>query len=439
MNVRDKKTDIPNCGIRFDHWHLYIYGHLKQVNLQCPGSPCSFIMKRKINFLPFIIIAVIIFLLNWYVVSGLSLLSSNPYTVPVFWTIIAGITIAFFYALSQFSKGGVGIFFKVITHVTLILLTAELVVAIALFLGDSYRLFKGEARSLYWVEFSFLLFSLTVLLFLYGMIFGKYNYKVIRHELLFDDLPEEFNGFTIAQISDVHAGSFNNPRAVQRGIDLVNRQHADLFVFTGDLVNNKAEEIQPWLPFFSQIKAPYGQFSILGNHDYGDYISWENEADKVANLQQLKKYHAELGFTLMLDSHMLISKNSQSLLLAGVENWGIGFGERGDLKKALTGTADEAFKILLSHDPTHWESQVKSYPSKIHLTLSGHTHGMQFGIEALGIKWSPVKYRYAHWAGIKEENGRILNINRGFGFLGFSGRIGIWPEITVITLKKKTA
>jgi predicted MPP superfamily phosphohydrolase len=228
-----------------------------------------------------------------------------------------------------------------------------------------------------------------------------------------------------------------NPKAVQKGIDLINKQHADLFVFTGDLVNNKAEEIKPYIQHFSQIKAPFGQFSVLGNHDYGDYIKWESELVKQQNLQQLKKYHTEIGFRLLLDEHVTLEKNGEKLVLVGIENWGLGFGERGDLNKALQGNTPEEFKILLSHDPSHWEAQVKNHPSKIQLTLAGHTHGMQFGFEAFGLKWSPVQFRYKHWAGIKQENNRFLNVNRGFGFIGFSGRVGIWPEITLIELRKK--
>jgi predicted MPP superfamily phosphohydrolase len=287
------------------------------------------------------------------------------------------------------------------------------------------------------VLFASAMLALSILIFVYGMIRGKYAYRVIKHVLEFEDLPEAFDGFTITQISDVHAGSFKNPKAVKRGVDLVKQQQSDLFVFTGDLVNNKASEMLPWMDVFSTIKAPYGQFSVLGNHDYGDYVKWENEANKKANLEQLKTVHQNLGYRLLLDEHVEIKKDGHKIILAGVENWGLGFGERGDLSKALRGVSNTDFKILLSHDPSHWESEVKSSPAKVHLTLAGHTHGMQFGLEAFGIKWSPVKYRYAHWAGIKEENGRYLNINRGFGFIGFSGRVGIWPEITVIELKKK--
>ena len=392
-------------------------------------------MKR---LTPLLFIASIAFVLNFYVLSGVLSLNSSSYVIPVFWAFILILIGSLFFAIIRMRKYGMDLLFKISSHAVLIFFASELVLVIMLFLDDVYRLIMGTSRNIYWVEAAFTLFFLTILLFIYGMIFGKYNYKVIKHVLYFDDLPENFEGFRLVQISDIHAGSFNNPAAVQRGINMIKKENADLFVFTGDLVNNKAEEIKPWISYFSQIKAPYGQFSILGNHDYGDYVQWNNDQDKRNNLQQLKSYHKELGFNLLLDTHAEIKKDGQHIILAGVENWGIGFGERGDLKKALLGTNVNDFKILLSHDPTHWEAQVKNFNSKIQLTLSGHTHGMQFGIEVLGIKWSPVKFRYKHWAGIKTENGRVLNINRGFGFLGFSGRVGIWPEITVIELRKKS-
>lgn len=393
-------------------------------------------MKRKLNVLPFAVFAILFLLINSYVLVGIHTLSLNPLITPLFWTFITAVTALLIYAIQRMRDNGMDLLFKIATHIFLVLFTAELVFILFLLPVDLYRLFAGGPRNFYWVEFAALIFVLTVLLFIYGIIKGKYAYRVIKHTLYFDDLPASFDGFTITQISDVHAGSFQNPKAVQKGIDLIKAQGSDLFVFTGDLVNNKAEEIAPWISYFSQIKAPYGQFSILGNHDYGDYVKWENDAAKRANLAQLKVYHAELGFRLLLDEHVELYKHGEKIILAGVENWGIGFGERGDLKKALAGTNPADFKLLLSHDPTHWENEVKQFPSKIALTLSGHTHGMQFGIEAFGIKWSPVKYRYAHWAGIASENGRVLNINRGFGFIGFSGRVGIWPEITVIELKK---
>jgi predicted MPP superfamily phosphohydrolase len=392
---------------------------------------------KKLKLLPFLLIALIFFLLNFYVLSGIHVITNHPLVTPLFWAIVLAITAALIVSIRSIQSIGMGYFFKISTHAFLILFTSELVFSLFLLAGDVVRIGTHGQRNVHWVEFSMIVFLLTVLTFIYGMVRGKYAYRVIKHTLFFDDLPDSFDGFTITQISDIHSGSFKNPKAVQRGIDMVKQQKSDLFVFTGDLVNNKAAEIKPWIAGFAQIKAPYGQFSILGNHDYGDYVKWPSESLKQANLQELKLHHAEMGFRLLLDESIPLYKNGEKIILAGVENWGVGFGERGDLKKALKNTTANEFKVLLSHDPTHWESQVKKFPSKVQLTLSGHTHGMQFGLEALGIKWSPVKYRYPHWAGVKEENGRFLNINRGFGFIGFSGRIGIWPEITVIELKKK--
>nr|WP_294874686.1 metallophosphoesterase [uncultured Pedobacter sp.] len=393
-------------------------------------------MKRRISVLPLAIIAILLFVLNWYVLSGIRTISSNSFTTPLFWGFIALTTTALIYSIIRMRDNGMDLLFKITTHVFLILFVTEVIFSALLLLGDIYRLITQGPRNIYWVEFALLVVLLVILIFIYGIVKGKYAYRVIKHTLFFDDLPSNFDGFTITQISDVHAGSFKNSTAVQKGIDLIKAQNSDLFVFTGDLVNNKAEEIKPWIDHFKQVKAPYGQFSVLGNHDYGDYVPWKNDAEKNANLQRLKEYHRELGYKLLLDEDVTLHKDGQKIVLAGVENWGIGFGERGDLNKALAGTELNDFKILLSHDPSHWDAEVVKHPSKVHLTLSGHTHGMQFGIEAFGIKWSPVKYRYAHWAGITSRNGRFLNINRGFGFLGFSGRIGIWPEITVIELKK---
>jgi len=393
-------------------------------------------MRRKISITPFIIITFLFFCMNWFVLSGISVISTDPLVSPLFWGCMALVTGALVFSIVRMRDNGMDLLFKIATHTFLIVLVAELLFAAILLLGDVYRLFSGGPRSIYWVEFAAGVFILTIFAFLYGIIRGKYAYRVIRHTLYFDDLPASFDGFTITQISDVHSGSFNNPKAVQKGIDLIKQQNSDLFVFTGDLVNNKAEEIKPWLGHFSQIRAPYGQFSILGNHDYGDYVKWPDAMEKANNLQRLKAYHAEMGYHLLLDEHVTLHKGGQKIVLAGVENWGIGFGERGDLKKAMSGVDPRDFKVLLSHDPSHWEAEVVRFPAKIQLTLSGHTHGMQFGIEAFGIKWSPVKYRYAHWAGVTGGDGVFLNINRGFGFLGFSGRVGIWPEITVIKLKK---
>lgn len=274
---------------------------------------------------------------------------------------------------------------------------------------------------------------------LYGMFWGKYNYRVFKYVLEFDDLPDAFDGYKITQLSDIHSGSFDNREKVEYGINLANEQQSDLIVFTGDLVNNVAEELDEWKGIFSTLKARDGVFSVLGNHDYGDYVSWESKEEKARNLQKLKAIQNEIGWKLLLNENQFIRRGRDKIALLGVENWGLnGFVQFGNLDKALNGVSDNDFKVLLSHDPSHWQAEVKKDPRNIHLTMSGHTHGMQFGIEIPGVfKWSPIQYRYENWAGIYNEFGRYINVNRGFGFLGYPGRVGIWPEISVIQLKKK--
>ena len=273
---------------------------------------------------------------------------------------------------------------------------------------------------------------------LYGMFRGKYNFKVLSYKLEYDDLPEAFEGFKIAQISDIHSGSFDSPKKVQYGVDLVNAQDADVVFFTGDLVNNRAEEILPWIQTFKKINAKHGVYSILGNHDYGDYSPWESPEAKKKNMEDLKKAQKKMSWDLLLNESRFIEKQGQRVAIIGVENWGSGgFKKAGDLNKALSNVAAEDFKILMSHDPSHWEAEVIPHPFNIHLTLSGHTHGMQFGIEIPGwVKWSPIKWRYKQWAGIYEKLNQRLNVNRGFGYLAYPGRVGIWPEVTVITLNR---
>lgn len=272
---------------------------------------------------------------------------------------------------------------------------------------------------------------------LYGIFKGKYNYKVLKYQLEFEDLPEAFDGFTITQITDIHSGSFTDKEEIQYGVDLINEQKSDVILFTGDIVNNFAKEMDEWIPMFSQLKAPVGKYSILGNHDYGDYSKWKSKEAKAVNFEAVKEIHPKIGFDLLLNENRYIEKDGQKIALVGVENWGKGFNQAGDLKKASEGIKKEDFKVLMSHDPSHWEYKIKKDDFNYQLTLSGHTHGLQFGIEIPGIiKWSPAKYVYKQWAGLYEEFGRYINVNRGFGFHAFPGRVGIWPEITVIELKK---
>ena len=273
---------------------------------------------------------------------------------------------------------------------------------------------------------------------LYGIYKGKYNFKVLKYTLHFEDLPKAFDGYKLTQISDIHSGSFDNINKVEYAIDLINEQQSDVILFTGDMVNNKAEEMKPYVEIFKKLKAKDGLYSVLGNHDYGDYVRWESEKAKKQNLEDLKSLQKDIGFELLLNENRFIEKDGERIAIVGVENWGKGgFKKAGDLKKASELVNKDDFKILMSHDPSHWDAEVVNAPYHYHLTLSGHTHGMQFGIEIPGwFKWSPVKWRYKQWAGIYEAMGQYINVNRGFGYLAFPGRVGIWPEITVIELKK---
>ena len=273
---------------------------------------------------------------------------------------------------------------------------------------------------------------------IYGVTIGKYNYRVIKQRIFFPDLPDAFDGFTITQISDVHSGSFDNPQKINHAIDLVNAQNSDMILFTGDIVNTDAKEMHPWIDTFKRIKKhEYGKYSVLGNHDYGEYVTWPSEAAKEENFQAIKNLYGQIDFKLMLNEHTFIEKGTDKIALIGVENWGTNFKKVGDINLASANLTKEDFKILMSHDPSHWDCEIQNHPKHFQLTLSGHTHGFQFGIEIPGvIKWSPIQYVYKHWAGLYENVGRYIYVNRGFGFHAYSGRVGIMPEITVIELKK---
>jgi predicted MPP superfamily phosphohydrolase len=410
-------------------------------------------------FKVFLIISEVSLLFDWYVFSGLKTLSADwpsqlwrNLMLFGYLLVSVGIVALFLIGFGSFSTAtGMRPFHEWVLSLFLTFFITKLFFVIILSLGDLGRFVVGmfniasgnnsqpafPARRKFISEIAILVASVPFTSMFYAMIKGKYAYKLHTKTIYFDDLPDAFDGFTITQLSDIHSGSFDNTEAMQHGIDMAKAQKSDLFVFTGDLVNNVATEIEPYIDRFKQIKAPYGQFSILGNHDYGDYIQWNSEQEKAANLDLLKQHHKALDYRLLLDENVTIEKNGQKISLIGVQNWGRGFIQVGNLNKALQGVPKDAFKILLSHDPTHWEEQVRYHDTTVHLTLSGHTHGAQFGVEVAGFKWSPVKYRYLDWAGLINEKNRYLYVNRGFGFLAFSGRLGIWPEVTVITLRKK--
>ena len=269
------------------------------------------------------------------------------------------------------------------------------------------------------------------LLFGFG---NKYNYQVKKIKLKFNNIPDAFKGMRMVHISDIHSGSFQDIRAVNKGIDLILKQQADIIVFTGDLVNDRATEMEPYQNSFARLAAPLGVFSTLGNHDYGDYVQWPSAQAKMDNLEALKKVHANMGWRLLMNEHVVLEKKGEKIALLGIENWGAKarFPKYGKMDLAYPGTENIPFKILLSHDPSHWDAQIlPEYPG-IDLMLSGHTHGMQFGLENPYFKWSPVQWMYKQWAGLYEQGSQKLYVNRGYGFIGYPGRVGILPEITVI-------
>jgi uncharacterized protein len=271
---------------------------------------------------------------------------------------------------------------------------------------------------------------------LYGFS-NQYKYHINRVKLAFDNLPASFKGMRIVHISDVHSGSFMDKKAVQHGVDMIMKEGADLILFTGDLVNDKATEMEDYMDVFNQLKAPMGVFSTLGNHDYGDYVQWPIKGvSKEQNLVNLKKVHEDLGWRLLMNEHVALEKNGEAIALLGIENWSnkARFPKHGRMDLAHPGTEKYPFKILMSHDPSHWDAQVKTTYPDVDLMLSGHTHGMQFGIDLPGFKWSPVQYVYKQWGGLYEDAKQKLYVNRGFGFIGYPGRVGVLPEITVIEL-----
>lgn len=334
----------------------------------------------------------------------------------------------------------------------LLVLLPKLVLTFVMLMEDVLRLMMGTvthfmghntdsflpARRKFVSQVALGLAAVPFLSLIYGMTVGKYNFKVFKQTLFFPDLPDAFEGFKITQISDIHSGSFDNEEKIKHAIDMINEQESDLFLFTGDIVNAKADEMHPWIETFKGLKQyEHGKYSILGNHDYGEYLEWSSEQAKADNFMAIKDLHRQVDFKLLLNENVKIKKGDAEITLIGVENWGRHFGSKGDINKATENVNPEDFKILMSHDPSHWEYIVKKHPKNIQLTLSGHTHGMQFGIEIPGyFKWSLAQYMYKQWAGLYQEFGRYVYVNRGFGFHAYPGRVGIMPEITVFELKK---
>ena len=401
-----------------------------------------------------LILFLVLFVVELYAYQALKTVVKTK-SFLVSYLIISALLIAFIvYSFTQFDRS-VGQTSQTMrtTGLLLLIYLPKIILTLVLFGEDIFRVGFGSVN--YFVKYNdsidFLssrrkfvsqiglgLAAIPFLSLIYGETIGKYNYKVIKQRIFFPDLPDEFDGFTITQISDVHSGSFDNPEKINYAIDLVNEQNSDMILFTGDIVNTDAKEMHPWIESFNRIKKhKYGKFSVLGNHDYGEYVTWPSDAAKEENFQAIKDLYGKIDFKLMLNEHTFIEKGTDKIALVGVENWGHNFKKVGDINLASANLTKEDFKILMSHDPSHWDREVKNHDKNFHLTLSGHTHGMQFGIEIPGvIKWSPIQYVYKQWAGLYENKGRYVYVNRGFGFHAYSGRVGIMPEITVIELKK---
>ena len=402
--------------------------------------------------LRWIIFVAIVLAIDFYAFQSIKTLNKNKIVHILYWLLSFAVLINFVYWLSTINRSNRLSHSLMLAFGLLVLsITPKVLALLILFSEDVFRMiktgmnyFSNTTNSVFFPDrrefISKIALGVAAVPFtsvLYGMIRGKYNFQVINHSLYFKDLPDAFNGFKLTHISDIHSGSFDNPDKISYGIELINEQESDVILFTGDIVNNTADEMDEWIPYFEKLKAKYGKYSVLGNHDYGEYVRWKTPEEKAQNFQAIKDIHPKIGFNLLLNESVYLEKNSQKIALVGIENWGTRFKKAGNLTLASSKIKKEDFKILLSHDPSHWESEVKERDYNYHLTLSGHTHGMQFGIEIPGIKWSPVQYLYKQWAGIYKEFGRYINVNRGFGFIGFPGRVGIWPEITVITLKKR--
>ena len=395
-------------------------------------------------------IFIIYFLLTFYASRSLKTLKVPHWVEWLFWLITIGVIIHLLYhwfcrgkvvwsAPQQYAVAGLLTWLIICLFVTLPLLLEDITRLIKAIFRKPTNAPRIPSRRKFVSTLGWGLAAIPFASILYSIFKGKYNYKVWKYTLYFDNLPKAFDGYRITQISDIHCGSFDNYEKIRYGVELINSQKSDVILFTGDLVNNLANEVHNWKSLFATLQAPDGVFSIMGNHDYGDYSSWETSEAKQQNLEHLFQLQKQMGWQLLLNEHCYLERNGEKIALIGVENWGHGrFSKYGDLNKAMEGVNTEDFKILMSHDPTHWQEIVLPENKDIQLTLSGHTHGMQCGIEIPEwLKWSPSQYIYKYWGGMYEEGGKYLNVNRGFGYHAFPGRLGVWPEITVIELKTK--
>lgn len=396
----------------------------------------------------FILITGVILMLEFYIYQAFKTIFSSKEIRAGYWILTVALYLMFFYTLFTFNKNDKNpVKLQILVSVFVVFMIPKLIAAVFLLIDDIMRLgefafHRIQSKNIHYPTrrkfLSITGLGLTGVLMAFltdGIIAGKYRFKVRKVKIKFPNLSQSFKGYKIIQISDVHSGSFLHPEKLQHAIDLINEQNADLVLFTGDMVNSRADEFAPFVKLFKSIKAKDGKFSVLGNHDYGTYVDWASKQDEMQNIPNLIKLQNQAGFEVLLNENRSIERNGEKLYIIGVENWGEKpFPQLGDLDKATSGISTEAPKILMSHDPTHFDRIVKKHPSNIFLTLSGHTHGMQFGLDLKNIKWSPVQYRYPKWADLYQSEGKYLYVNRGFGVLAYPGRVGVKPEITLFEL-----
>lgn len=396
----------------------------------------------------FLIIAAIFLFLEMYIYQAIKTLTDNFWVRLGYWVLSLTVYGIFAYEVTHFQRSDRSTMrAQIMISLFLIFILPKIFVVLFLLIDDIFRTggyligFTQPKENFFPERRKFLsivglgLGGVLSALFIDGITFGKYRHTVRRIKVKIPGLSKSFEGYKVIQISDVHSGSFSDPSKLQHAIDLINEQNPDLVLFTGDMVNNVSDEFKPFIPLFSKIKAKDGKLAVLGNHDYGDYVTWTSPDDKKKNLDTLIEYEKQAGFDMLRNENRVIERNGEKLYILGVENWGLKpFPQFGKIDDALKGVPESAPKILMSHDPTHFDYVVKKHPGNIHLTLSGHTHGMQFGLDLKNIKWSPVQYRYPKWADLYESEGKMLYVNRGFGVLGYPGRVGVLPEITLFEL-----
>jgi len=401
-----------------------------------------------------------LFILDLYLFSSISsLFNKSNFHNKVFsftyWLVAFIIYFIIFYVFINYERRTPSVHFNndiIISSFIFIILFSKLIALFPIIFDDFLRVFRfvisifsdkssgytGSkiSRIDFLQKLSVFLGSSLFLTLASGIIFGRYNFKIKNTNVKIRNWNSELNGLRIVHISDLHLGGFNSIEKLEEVVDLINNQNPDIFVFTGDLVNNYYSEAIPYVKVLQKIKAKYGKFSVLGNHDYCDYVGWKRSSEKWKdNFKNMISIHKEIGFDLLLNEHREIRINNISFNLVGVENWGAGnFNKDGDLKTSMDLITNNNSTILLSHDPSHWTTQVLDFPKTIDLQLAGHTHGMQFGVDTSFLKWSPVKWRYKQWAGLYSTNNKHIYVNTGIGHLGYAGRVGIMPEITVLNL-----